>query len=129
MACFTVPLAEAIVVSVVKSVALKKGNANEKVQIVRENLATLEKMLYGGSIMFALEHIVNGEITAKFPFLTALETAEGTAAMLKEISTLGVGMSVLVTGVWGLMIFGKSMIKKITKNHSCVLQSKTVLQS
>lgn len=37
MAYFTVPLAEAIVVSVVKSVALKKDNANEKVQIVRAN--------------------------------------------------------------------------------------------
>lgn len=123
MACFTVPLAEAIVVSVVKSVALKKDNANQKVQIVRENLATLEKMLYGGSIMFALEHIVNGEITATFPFLTALETAEGTAAMLKEISTLGVGMSVLVTGVWGLMIFGKHLIKKFSKTRLPSLQS------
>lgn len=123
MACFTVPLAEAIVVSVVKSVALKKGNANEKVQIVRENLATLEKMLYGGSIMFALEHIVNGEITAKFPFLTALETAEGTATMLKEISTLGVGMSVLVTAVWGLMIFGKHLFKKFSKTRLPSLQN------
>jgi len=67
--------------------------------------------------MFALEHIVNGEITATFPFLTALETAEGTAAMLKEISTLGVGMAVLVTGVWGLMIFGKHLIKKFSKTR------------
>lgn len=123
MACFTVPLAEAIVVSVVKSVALKKDNANEKVQIVRENLATLEKMLYGGSIMFALEHIVNGEITATFPFLTALETAEGTAAMLREMATLGVGMAVLVTGVWGLMIFGKHLFKKFSKNRLPSLQS------
>ncbi len=58
MACFTVPLAEALVVSAVKSIALKKGSNKPTVLAMRQKVATLEKMLYGGSFLLAAEHIM-----------------------------------------------------------------------
>lgn len=112
MACFTAPLAEAIVVSVVKKVALKKGSSNEKIQVAREKLATLEKMLYGGSILLAVEHFYHGEISFVPPFLTAMKTPEEIPVMLHEIATVGVAMAALVTLAWGIGIFLSRFVKK-----------------
>ena len=64
------------------------------------NLKTLEKMLWGGSIMLIVDHILNGELTWRFPFFTALETAGGGQVMLQEMLTVGVPMSVIVTLAW-----------------------------
>lgn len=102
MACFTVPLAEALVVSSVKSIALKKGSNKPTVLAMRQKVATLEKMLYGGSFLLAAEHIYHGEITFYPPFLTALNSPAETAVMLQEIATSGVAMAALVTGVWAI---------------------------
>ena len=102
MACFTVPLAEALVVSAVKSIALKKGSNKPTVLAMRQKVATLEKMLYGGSFLLAAEHIYHGEITFYPPFLTALNSPAETAVMLQEIATSGVAMAALVTGVWAI---------------------------
>lgn len=102
MACFTVPLAEALVVSAVKAVALKKGSDKPTVLAMRQKVATLEKMLYGGSFLLAAEHIYHGEITFYPPFLTALNSPADTAVMLQEIATSGVAMAALVTGVWAI---------------------------
>ena len=112
MACFTVPLAEAVVVSVVKAVALKKGNANEKVRVAREKLSTLEKMLYGGSALLAVEHFYHGEISFVPPFLTAMNTPEEIPVMLHEIATVGVGMALLVTAAWGIGCAISHFVKK-----------------
>lgn len=102
MACFTVPLAEALVVSAVKSIALKKGSNKPTVLAMRQKVAILEKMLYGGSFLLAAEHIYHGEITFYPPFLTALNSPAETAVMLQEIATSGVAMAALVTGVWAI---------------------------
>ena len=112
MACFAVPLAEAVVVSVVKAVTLKKGNSNEKIQVAREKVATLEKMLYGGSALLAVEHMYHGEITFVPPFLTAMKTPEEIFVMLHEMATVGVGMAFLVTAVWGIGRLVSHFVKK-----------------
>lgn len=100
MACFTAPLAEALVVSAVKSVpGVSAVSANPFVA----RLGWLRNMLFGGSLLLALEHVWHGEITWKYPFLTAV--AEGdTAGMLREIATVGLAMAVLVTAVWAVMV-------------------------
>lgn len=117
MACFTVPLAEAVVVSVVKAVALKKGNANEKVRVVREKLATLEKMLYGGSALLAVEHFYHGEISFVPPFLTKMNGE--IPVMLHEMATVGVGMALLVTAAWGV----GCLVSHFVKKHSASAKS------
>lgn len=111
MACFTVPLAEAVIVTAVKAVALRR-NADgvvsaaraAKIEGVREKLGSLEKMLYGGSFLLAVEHLYHGEISFVPPFLTAMKTPEEIPAMLYEMATVGVGMAVLTTAVWGVMV-------------------------
>ena len=99
MACFTAPLAEAIVTSVIKHTALK-----DKPEW-KNRISVLQQMLYGGSIILAAEHVYHGEVTFYPPFLTALKTPEDTAVMLHEIATVGTTMSVVVTAVWGIICY------------------------
>lgn len=112
MACFTVPLAEAAVVSVVKAAALRKGGADEKVLAARERLKNLEKMLYGGSFLLAVEHIYHGEVILVPPFLTAMKNPAEIPVMLREMATVGVGMALLVTAVWGIGEAVSHLVKK-----------------
>lgn len=102
MACFIVPVAEAVVTSaaahVIESREKKSGN---KFSV---KLKWLSKLLWGGSSLLAFEHIWHGEIKPFFPFLTAMETPESFSAMIHEISTVGVGMSLIVTAAWAGML-------------------------
>ena len=100
MACFLVPTGEAIVTTVIKHVADKKGV--ESPFIKRMNW--LNNMLWGGSALLAFEHVWHGEVAPWFPFLTAASNPEDTAEMLHEMSTVGVTMAVLVTAIWGVMV-------------------------
>ncbi|MBO7371514.1 MAG: hypothetical protein J6U34_03300 [Bacteroidales bacterium] len=93
MACFIVPLVQAAATSVLR----KKGN---KSGFVGRNLASLELMLWGGTIMLIVDHIINGELTWAFPFFTALGQEGGGAVMLREMLTVGVPMSLVITAVW-----------------------------
>ena len=117
MACFLVPTAEAIVVSIVKHQVAKREDGQEapsgKVgQNIRKSaqfswktrLSWLTAMLWGGAILLALEHIWHGEVVFYPPFLTAMSDPADTAVMLHEMGTVGVGMAVLVTVVWVVMI-------------------------
>jgi hypothetical protein len=110
MACFLVPTGEAIVMTVVQKVIEKreKKNGGEKSTGIgikwSRRLSWLNKMLWGGSLMLALEHVWHGEVIASPPFLTAMKSAADTATMLHEIATVGVAMAVSVTAVWGIMI-------------------------
>ena len=109
MACFTAPLAEALVVSAAKSAARGK-TATARNPFVRR-LGWLQKMLFGGSFLLAIEHVWHGEITWRYPFLTAV--AEGdTAGMLREIATVGVAMAVLITVVWAGMVLVSAAFEK-----------------
>ena len=65
-------------------------------------------MLWGGSVMLVVDHIINGELTWRFPFFTALENAGGGAVMLREMLTVGLPMSVVLTLVW----IGYALVKE-----------------
>ena len=108
MACFIVPTAEAVVVTVAKKQIArkaKKGASPESTQrslnLVRK-LTWLTNLLWGGALLLAFEHIWHGEVVPYFPFLTALTERSTTQEMLFEMGTVGVGMAVLVTVVWGV---------------------------
>lgn len=79
--CFFVPLTQAIVTTVYR-VCTKQTDT-----FVGRNLKTLELMLWGGSIMLLIDHLVNGELFAW---------------NLRELLTIGVPMSVVVTAVWAI---------------------------
>ena len=99
MACFTAPLAQAIVITAAKSSAKDTAARNPFVR----RLGWLQKMLFGGSFLLAIEHVWHGEITWRFPFLTAVRDGN-TADMLHEIATVGVSMAVLITIAWAVMV-------------------------
>ncbi len=110
MACFLVPVGEAIVTTVVQKVVenreTKTGGekAGNTGLTWSRRLGWLNKMLWGGSILLAFEHIWHGEIVPWPPFLTAMENPAEVAPMLHEMATFGVAMAVCVTAVWGIMI-------------------------
>ena len=107
MACFTAPLAQALVVTAAKS-ARKDKVANSRNPFVRR-LGWLQKMLFGGSFLLAIEHVWHGEITWRYPFLTAVR--DGNAAeMWHEIATVGVAMAALITVVWAGMVVVSSAL-------------------
>lgn len=120
MSCFLVPVAEVVVLSGVKLALNFSENKNRVSNIVRSSkensisskFGTLQKMLFGGSFLLAIEHFVNGEISFVPPFLTTMNSAEGTSAMLNEMATSGVMMAVLVTAVWALMMIVSHFLKK-----------------
>lgn len=122
MACFTIPLAEAIVVTVVKAVAFKKNtdsvieeSKKTKISIIREKIGLLQKMLYGGSFLLAIEHIYHGEVILVPPFLTAMKSAEAIPVMLHEMATVGVGMALLTTAVWAIIVGLGSIVSSKNK--------------
>lgn len=102
MCCFFVPGAEAIALSAV-SLVLKRGHHDEHdekrsfSQKLAHHLTRLSHLLYGGSLLLALEHIWHGEIMFAPPYITAMQSPEDTEVMLEEMSTAGVSMAVLVT--------------------------------
>lgn len=101
MACFTAPLAQALVVAAAKTAGKDKVAHSRNPFVSR--IGWLEKMLFGGSFLLALEHVWHGEITFSYPFLTAVK--EGTTAeMWHEILTVGVSMAVVVTAAWAVLV-------------------------
>lgn len=124
MGCFIVPAAEAVVTTIVTHVMKSKEQeiAKTEVSSVEEEFEMTEKipfsrklhwlnrLLWGGSALLAFEHVWHGEVTPWFPFLTAAGNSADTAAMLHEMSTVGVGMAVLVTAVWAGMVAVSSVI-------------------
>ena len=130
MACFTATLVEAAAVTIVKAVVKKKEKEKEKETALMqggknieeqtsapriklsEKLSWLNMMLWGGSILLLFEHVWHGEVVPWFPFLTAASSPESTQTMLHEIMTVGVGMAVLVTAVWAVMVIAADLITK-----------------
>lgn len=108
MACFTVPLAEALITTAVTLIVEKKMPEKAPLQAPRR----LSKLLWGGSALLAFEHFWHGEIQPFYPFLTAAQTPESTQTMLHEMSTVGVGMACMVTLAWAAsLIFLKTKDK------------------
>ena len=101
MCCFLVPLAQAVAVS-----AFRKTHAAAVADpasgMLLRRLPDLEKMLWGGTLMLIVDHVINGEITWRFPFFTALGQKGGGEVMLREILTVGVPMALALTLVWAI---------------------------
>jgi hypothetical protein len=123
MACFLVPTAEAIVTTVsaqrmknAEKVSPASGESAaqtaQTAQAERDDgkiswktkLSWLNGLLWGGAVLLCLEHVWHGEVVFYPPFLTAMNSPADTSVMLHEMATVGVGMAVLVTAVWGIMI-------------------------
>lgn len=123
MACFLVPLTEAVLTSAVKGIygkVVTKSTISEaekklKLESFNSKVSILQKMLYGGSFLLAIEHIYHGEVVFYPPFLTAMNDPADTVEMLNEMSTVGVSMAVLVTAVWGIGLFVSHLFKKSKK--------------
>ena len=90
MACFIVPLTQAVATTIYRKVTKQTDT------FVGRNLKTLELMLWGGSIMLLIDHLVNGELFAW---------------NLREVLTIGVPMSVVVTAVWAIWCYAGEMKK------------------
>ena len=125
MACFTATMIEAAAATVITAVVKKRekkqeaapeqkhGHTGSESRIkLSTKLSWLRTMLWGGSILLLFEHIWHGEGVPWFPFLTAASTPEQTEIMLHEIMTVGVGMAVLVTAVWAVMVLIADLITK-----------------
>ena len=114
MACFAVPVAEAIVTTIATKIVQKKEvscKETGKVPFSRK-LKWLNNLLWGGSALLAFEHVWHGEVVPWFPFLTAAADPSDRAEMLHEMATVGVSMAVLVTVVWVGMLIVSSIIEK-----------------
>jgi putative exporter of polyketide antibiotics len=115
MACFLVPAGEAIVTTVIQKVVEKRENKAGTISAKwSKRLGWLNIMLWGGTLMLAIDHIISGEIVAYPPFLTALQTPGDTAVMLREMATTGVAMAAAVTAVWGIMVLITEMKSRVT---------------
>ena len=111
MACFVVPLVQAVATSALRKWGKKDG-------FVGRNLKSLELMLWGGSVMLIVDHILNGELTWRFPFFTALTAEGGASVFWGEILTVGVPMSVVLTLAWILYAVIKE--RKTAKNTQSI---------
>ena len=99
MACFIVPMVQAVAVSIYRK--NKEAEISDAASpLLKRHIPALEKMLWGGTVMLIVDHILNGELTWRFPFFTALNATGGGSVMLREMLTVGVPMSVIVTAVW-----------------------------
>ena len=63
--------------------------------------------------MLVVDHIINGEVTWRYPFFTALEQAGGGAVMLREMLTVGLPMSLTITAVWAVYAIIKERKKAV----------------
>ena len=129
MACFLVPLCEAIATTAAAKVIERKEKKAKEGETGAEQtprvglpfsrkLRWLTNMLWGGSALLAFEHLWHGEIVPWFPFLTAMRDPGETAEMLHEMATVGVTMAVFVTLVWLGMLGVTGLLEKRQKNRA-----------
>lgn len=117
MACFLIPTTEAIVSTIVTKIVKSKENTkhiegNDVKIKFSDKLQWLSNMLWGGSILLAFEHVWHGELVPWYPFLTAMNSPEDKLNMFHEMSTVGVAMSLLVTGVWVIMVLVSNAMER-----------------
>lgn len=112
MACFIVPTTETIITTIIKKKADKNHKERKEQNMFIEKMNWLNNMLWGGSALLAFEHVWHGEVVPFFPFLTNAADLASTQEMLFEMATSGVGMAVLVTAVWAVMVMVARHIEK-----------------
>ena len=134
MACFAVPVAEAIVVTAAAVILQKKEAAKlpklssgeqtpetEQKTGFAKKLKWLASLLWGGAFLLAFEHVWHGEVVPWFPFLTAMSNPADAAEMFHEMATVGVTMALLVTAVW----VGMLVISHIIETRAAAPQTAT----
>ena len=112
MACFSAPLAAAVVTEVVRRSAAKSPEQPGTISWATK-LGWLEKLFFGGCALLAFEHVWHGEIIFQFPFLTGVRDGN-TAEVLKEIATVGGAMTALIFAIWIGMLIVSAMIVRRT---------------
>ena len=106
MSCFVAPLVQAIATTAYRKLNAKTvGNPSSNLFL--RHITDLEKMLWGGSVMLIVDHVINGELTWRFPFFTALGETGGAEVVLREILAVGVPMSLVLTLVWAVYVVVK----------------------
>ena len=141
MACFLVPATEAIITTVVSKVMKSKAeNTTEAgVELEHETKETIEtisfaqklgwlsKLLWGGSILLAFEHLWHGEIAPWFPFLTAASDPSEMQIVFAEMKSVGGSMAILLTLVWvGMLIVANHLQKKAITDSSTLSRGGTI---
>ncbi|MBU0570315.1 hypothetical protein KKB40_06110 [Patescibacteria group bacterium] len=93
MACFLVATVFGIIMTVFRKKFPRQWHIN-----------WLIVMIFGGAIALAVEHIAHQEIVPWLPFLTAMSNPADTAAMLGEMTTVGIPMAVALVVGWIAMV-------------------------
>ena len=96
MACFLVPAAEAVITTLIAKVS------GERAKMWK--LHWLNRMLWGGVLLLAVEHIWHGEVVPWPPFLTAMQNPADIPVMLHEMATLGSAMAIGITLLWIVLV-------------------------
>lgn len=126
MACFLVPAGEAIVTTIVTKIVRMNEKEPQTLRVPTESgaleeeaklpfskkLRWLSNLLWGGAGLLAFEHVWHGEVVPWFPFLTAASNPTDATAMLHEMATAGVGMALMVTCVWAVMVAVSGVIER-----------------
>ena len=122
MACFTVTAAAAIGVGVARHIVKHNEKKVEPTRVdpiklddwsTSKKLGILELALFGGSFILAGEHLIHGEVSFKFPWLTAVsEGPEAVKEMLTEMGTVGVAMLLSIVGAWAVGLVIRHFILK-----------------
>lgn len=116
MACFLVPAGEAVITTVIQKIVEKREKRTVNISPKwSRRLSWLNIMLWGGTLMLAIDHLISGEVTFYPPFLTALNSPADTAVMLREMATVGVAMAAAVTAVWGIMVLVAEFRSRVIK--------------
>ena len=125
MACFVVSATAAIGVGIAKyavkhhenKFALETRKEPKEYKFGSEvkwstKLMYLELMLWGGSFILAIEHLLHGEIVPYPPFLTAAgEGADAVNEMLMEMGTVGTTMLGILVAAWAIGVVVVDFLK------------------
>lgn len=116
MACFVVSASVGVGVAVARHVVKhheKKLELEGKTKEVSKfgsdtkwskKLGILELMLFTGSFILAIEHIIHGEIVPFPPFFTAAASYDSAIEMLQEMGTVGTAMLGILVVAWAVTI-------------------------
>ena len=91
-------MTQAIVTSAICRAKARKATDERHPSVLASNLPTLEKMLWGGAVVLLVDHAIHGEL---FTF------------SLRELLTVGVPMSVVLTAIWAVWAVVKERRRKM----------------
>ena len=90
-------MTQAIVTSAYRKA--RGGDIEKSGSVLLHNIPALEKMLWGGTVVLLVDHLIHGEL---FTF------------SLKELLTVGLPMSVVLTAVWAGWAYLKERKRKLS---------------